>query len=347
MTTSDVRWSCSAQLDLLGFSDHLIVANWDIRTQTGGQAIERLSSLEDAIRIFEREKNAYPELYPSELHYIRFNDALFLGIDVEFLAPPTGQTTLTGGYSIDQLKKIDPQKGQTVFEGTTAESGGDVAKFLGLVARIHKYINAREAEKSFPGCRTVVASGLRKCFKDRKGDPDFFSANFSVSTAYEAEKKGSSAGLKGNHLYVEGDVAMAISYCKPCYAILGFSKFFRTDSSLIDPYQFKHKQEGTLFLPQRSWTVPEPITLDIMKKRLAFRRLNPTVLTNLQLFKDYQRFAESPTKNNELEKWIGDSLFAPTPSVDQVNKRRTSMEYPLLSLKFSLDEDYSRFFGHE
>lgn len=326
-----------------------MVANWDIRTQTGGQAIERLSSLEEAVGLFEAEKTNYPELYPSELQYIQINDALFLGIDVEYLAPPTGQTTLTGGYSIDQLKKTHPQKGQTVSEGTTAESGGDVAKFLGLVARIHKYINAREAEKNFPGCRTVVASGLRKCFRDRKGVDDFFSANFSVSTAFEAEKKGSSAGFKGNYLYVEDDVAMAISYCKPCCAILGFSKFLRTDSSLIDPYQYQHKQEGTLFLPRSSWTVPEPFALDIMKKRLAFRRLNPTVLTNLQLFKDYQRFG---TKNGQVEREISDSLSTSTPSLEEVNNsclplRKLKKEYPFLFLEFSLDMDYSNFFGQE
>ncbi len=353
MTTSDVRWSCSAQLDLLGFSNHLMLANWDIRTQTGGQAIERLSSLEETIRLFEREKTAYPELYPSELQYTRFNDALFLGIDVEYLAPPTGQITLTGGYSYDELKKIHPQNGQTVFKGTTQESGGDVAKFLGLVARIHEYINAREAEKRFPGCRTVVASGLRKCFKDRKGEADFFSANFSVSTAFEAEKKGSSAELKGNHLYVEDDVAMAISYCKPCHAILGFSKFHRTDSSLV--YSYQYLQEGTSFLSHCSWTVLEPIILDIMKKRLTFRRLNPTVLTNLQLFKDYQRVG---TKNGQFEREISNSLSASTPSLEDVNvssfpfrkienKKQTSTEYPFLFLKFSLEDDYSNFFRQE
>jgi len=323
-----------------------MVANWDIRTQAGSQAIDRLSSLEKAIQLFEQEKAAYPDLYPSGLQYIRFNDALFLGIDIEYLAPPTGQTTLTGGYSIDQLQKIYPQEGQIAFEGTTAESGGDVAKFLGLVARIHKYINVREAEKSFPGCRTVVASGLRKCFRNRKGVDDFFSANFSVSTAFEAEKMGSSAGLKGNHLYVEDDVAMAISYCEPCYAILGFSKFFRTDS-LIDPYQYQHEQEGALFLPRGSWTVPEPVTLDILKKRLAFRRLNPTVLTNLQLFKDYQQFAIEPTKNGKFAKQISDSLSTSTPSLEEVNKKKTRTEHPFLFLEFSLDTDYSNFFGQE
>jgi len=332
-----------------------MVANLDIRTQAGGQALERLLSLEKAIQLFERERTDYPKLYPHELRCFRFNDALFLGIDVDYLAPPTGQTTLTGGYSIAQLKKMHPPRGQTVFQGTTAESGADVGKFLGLVARIHKYINAREANKSFPGCRTVVASGLRKCFKYGNAVDDFFSANFSVSTAFEAQEKGGSAGLKGNHLYVEDDVAMAISYCKPCYAILGFSKFLRTDSFLIDPYQYKQLQEGTLVLPRGSWTVPEPITLDIMKKRLTFRRLNPTVLTNLQLFKDYQQFA---TKNGQVEREISNSLSSSTPTLEEVNnlsmpfgkiesKKQTSTEYPFLFLEFSLDEDYSNFFGQE
>ena len=352
MTASDVRWSCSAQLDLLGFSNHLMVANWDIRTQTGGQAIERLTSLEEAIRLFEREKAHYPDLYPSGLQYIRFNDAIFLGIDVEHLAPPTGQTTLTGGYSIDQLRKLHPKEGQTTLEGTTAESGADVAKFLGLVARIHQYVNESEAKKSFPGCRTLVASGLRKCFNDRTGADDFFSANLSVSTAFEAGQQGSSAGLSGNYLYVEDDVAMAISYCEPCHAILGFSKFFPTDSLITDPYQYKHVQEGTISLPRGSWTVSEPIMLDIMKKRLTLRSLNPTVLTNLQLFKDYQQLGTRP-KAEEVEKLISDSLSAPTPSLEDVNKearngfRNVFMAYPFLSLTFSLDADYSNFLRQE
>ena len=149
MINSDVRWACSAQLDLLGFSNHLMIANCDIRTQIGAQAVERLSSLEEAIRLFEKEKSNYPDLYPNELQYLRFNDAIFLGIDVKYLVPPTGQTNLTGGYSIDQLRKKHPQKGQITFEGTTTESSSNVAKFLGLVARIHKYINEREAEKGF------------------------------------------------------------------------------------------------------------------------------------------------------------------------------------------------------
>jgi hypothetical protein len=350
MTTSDVRWSCTAQLDLLGFSNHLALTNWDIRTQTGVQAIERLTSLEGAIRLFEHERTDYPQLYPSGLQYIRFNDALFLGIDDQYLEPPPGRITLTGGYSWDQLRKIRPQNGQTALQGTAVEPGSDVAKFLGLVARIHTYVNRREAEKSFPGCRTVVASGLRKCFADRKGIDDFFSANFSVSTVFEAETKGNSVGLKDNHLYVEDDVGMAISYCQPCHAILGYSKFIRTDSSLIDPYQCPCVQKNMIAFPRVSYSVPELVVLDILKRRLTFRRLNPTVLTNLQLFKDYQRFG---TENGQLEREISDSLSTSTPSLAEVNSsslalwKQTGTKYPFLSLEFSLDTDYRNFFGQE
>ena len=344
-----MRWACSAQLDLLGFANHLMIANCDIRTQTGAEAIERLSSLEEAIRFFEKEKSNYPNLYPSGLEYFRFNDAIFLGIDVKYLDPPTGQTSLTCGYSIDQLRKRYPQEGQTVFEGTTAESGGNVAKFLGLVARMHEYINKREAEKSFPGCRTVVASGLRKCFKDREGLDDFFSANFSISTVFEAEKKGSSAGLKGNHFYVEDDIAMAISYCEPCYAIMGFAKFIYSDSPLLDPYNYNQLQEGSISLSLSSWIIPKPISLDIMKKHHTFRRLNPKVLTNFQLFKDYERLAIE-SKDESLEKEIYNSLFTSTPSLEEVNNSKKIIEkegiqYPFLFLNFSLDSDYSSFFG--
>ena len=92
--------------------------------------------------------------------------------------------------------------------------------------------------------------------------------------------------------------------------------------------------------------------LDIMKKRLTFRSLNPTVLTNLQLFKDYQQLGTRP-KAEELEKLISDSISASTPSLGDVNKeardgfRNVFMAYPFLSLTFSLDADYSNFFDQQ
>jgi len=91
---------------------------------------------------------------------------------------------------------------------------------------------------------------------------------------------------------------------------------------------------------------------DIMKKRLTFRSLNPTVLTNLQLFKDYQQLGTRP-KAEEVEKLISDSIYTSTPSLEDVNKKardgnwKLFKAYPFLFLTFSLDADYSNFFGQE
>jgi hypothetical protein len=126
-------------------------------------------------------------------------------------------------------------------------------------------------------------------------------------------------------------------------AILGFSKFFRTDPSIIVPYQYQPSQVVTL--QKSSWTVPDPVTLDIMKKRLTFRRLNADVLTNLQLFKDYQRISSEPAAIGLFDKGINDSLSSPTPSLEDVNKMATPWQFAFLCLVFNLDTDYSKFFG--
>jgi hypothetical protein len=291
---TDVRWSCSAQIDLLGFSNHLMTTNWDIRTPVGTQAIERLTILEDAIRIFDQERINHPDLYPKELHYFRFNDALFIGLDVKNLLPPTGRTTLMGGYNIEQLRKLTLENGTLNIEETIWESGSEVAKLLGLVARIHNYINEEEAKKSFPGCRTIVASGLRKCFINNEGKDDFFSANFSISMAFEAGKCGSSVGMKDNNLYVEDDVATAISYCGPCNAILGFSQFINRDS-LFEPYQYKPKNISVL--SKNMWIIPEPINIEIMKKRLVLGFLTPV---SSRIFK-YMRNTRELLKSRMIE----------------------------------------------
>ena len=47
-----------------------------------------------------------------------------------------------------------------------------VAKFLGLVARTHNYINRVEEQANYPGCRTIVATGLRQPLLDRHGDDE-------------------------------------------------------------------------------------------------------------------------------------------------------------------------------
>ena len=101
-------------------------------------------------------------------------------------------------------------------------------------------------------------------------------------------------------------------------------------------------------IPWSSWSVQAPVPVRVMRKDLVFRRLNPAVLTNLQLFKDYQRFAGD---DGELEGKIRKSLETSTPSLEDINRiaglTRSSNKYPFLSLLFELDADYHSFFGQK
>jgi len=333
-------------VDLLGFANQIALSRSDIREHMGEQAVERLASLERALRLIEQERSRYPQLYPTGLHYVRVNDALFLGIDAEHLSPPKGQITLTGGYSIDELRRERPRRGSDIAKGTLRDSAGDVAKFLGLVARVHDYVNAQEAQHSLPGCRTVVASGLRKRFEDRQGNDDFFAANFSLSVAYEAQAKGSAIGLKGNSLYVEHDVAIAVSYIEVCHAIMASAKFLSLSSAVVDPYQYYPAKDGQVILRGGSWRVHDPIVVELLNQERVFRRLNPSVLTNLQLFADYRQIAFENNDNKRLGELVRDALNNATPTAEELNDPLREAKGSLfVRLYFSLDKDYEQFFG--
>jgi len=238
-----------------------------------------------------------------------------------------------------------PKEGEKLLR-PAKDSGGEVAKFLGLVARVHDYINAREAEKSFPGCRTVVASGLRKRFKDREGKDDFFAANLSASVVFEAQEQGSKVGIKGNFLYVEDDVATAITYSEVCHAILACAKFFSLESPVvIEPYDYLPPNFGVF--RGRSWHIYEPAIVPIMNHEYIFRRLSPRALTNLQLFTDFQRIAGEERDGKE-ELFFSEALDTGTPTLKELNTFQSKQSrHPFLGLCFPLDMDYEEFFGKE
>lgn len=221
-------------------------------------------------------------------------------------------------------------------------------KFLGLVARVHDYVNAQEAQHSLPGCRTVVASGLRKRFEDRQGNDDFFAANFPLSVAYEAQAKGSAVGLKGNALFVEHDVAVAVSYIEVCHAIMASAKFLSLSPALVDPCQFYPANDGHLILKGGSWKVYDPIVVEIMNQERVFRRLNPSVLTNLQLFADYRRIAFESNDTGAIGELVRDALNNPTPTVEELNHPFSDTKGSLfVRLYFSLDKDYEQLFARK
>lgn len=337
----DTVFSITSHIDLLGFSSHLILGNYDIRSKIGAEAIERLKIIENAIDLFEKEKCKFPQIYPinKNLFYYRFNDSLFLGIDLrEDIIPGIGEVNITGGCSVSYFEKITKDKlgsessGKKFYE-FYAQEGIEVAKFIGLVSRIHNFINTKERENNFPGCRTVISSGLRKKFIDRLGKDDFFSANFSLANAYLANKKGKKEGISGNSLYMEDNVARAIRYDEYCKSILSYSKFINKHE-YADPY-------GDSYMVFDSYLVlSEKRKITLFEKEFCFRNLNSNILAIFQLFPLLKKFLEGKkAPNNYIENLVR-SIKKTELSLHEMHKRETKIRnYPLFSLEFKLDED--------
>src|SRR4051812_27734629 len=76
----------TANLDLLGFSQHLEASNNDLRTKIGLQAIKRLSRLDKAIDLFLDEskkcKAEYGDRFMTALRQVRINDAIIATLDL-------------------------------------------------------------------------------------------------------------------------------------------------------------------------------------------------------------------------------------------------------------------------
>lgn len=337
----DTVFSITSHIDLLGFSSHLILGNYDIRSTIGAEAIERLKIIENAIDLFEKEKCKFPQIYPinKNLFYYRFNDSLFLGIDLrEDIIPGIGNVNITGGGSISNFEKMTKEKlgsknSSKKFYEFYAQEGIEVAKFVGLVSRIHNFINTKERENNFPGCRTVISSGLRKKFIDRSGKDDFYSANFSLANAYLTNKKGKKEGISGNGLYMEDNVARAIRYDEYCKSILSYSKF-------INKHEYADPYGDSYMLYDSNLVLSEKKKITLFKKEFCFRNLNSNILAIFQLFPLLKKFLEGKKAPNSYIENLVKSIGKTAPPLNEMQELQTRIQnYPLLSLEFRLDED--------
>ena len=167
----DIKYCVTAIIDLLGFSSHLELGQHDLRTNIGKQAIDRLQMLEEAVAMFEAEMQHSKSEYPENLNYIRINDALILTIDLPtFLTPPIGEAMSTGPSPMELGKyfsenEMEPEEVfMEAYRKKVSNSTESLSSFLGLIARLHKYIIRRENENFFPGAKTVISTGYRKPF---------------------------------------------------------------------------------------------------------------------------------------------------------------------------------------
>jgi hypothetical protein len=335
-------FSITAIIDLLGFANHLILASNDLRTGIGQYASKRLQALEDAIVLMEKERERHADIYPETFRYIRLNDAIIFGIDVrEFLKPPVGQTHVLG-FSFSQLEKLAGEQLSSeglekVYNEHFGGEGLKVAKFVGIVARIHNYINHREEAINMPGCRTVICSGLRYRIYDRENKEDYYSANFSLSNAYLTSSLGTKEGIKGNRLYMESGVARIAGLAKYVHALLAYSKYINARKE-DDPYLFL----TNAVIMQNQYEESTPFEIELFGKKYTFRNLNSYTLSNLQILPELTEIKRTNIQINSFTKELIESIEKNTPSLSALSKNAFSsgIDYALLFLKFDLEEDY-------
>ncbi len=277
--SSSVKFCAFAMIDLLGFSSHLEVSGYDLRTSVGKQAEERLVHLEDALEAIQVERANRSEYFPSGLGLRRINDAILVTLDLHDVLIPSVGGNRFGGLSADRLGRFvdldkveDLSEYEEVADRLMSEATEPLEKFLGLVARLYLRVNEADGRAHFPGAKAVVATGFRRPFLRRDGHDDQLSANFAFANAFEAEKN-----LRGAGFYVDNQIVELL--CGDQYAknLIRFGHFMPN----LEPFNCfdddSGRGDGLVTM-----VVPEPVRMELFRKPYVFRSLNPSPLTYLQ-----------------------------------------------------------------
>jgi hypothetical protein len=274
---SDVKFCVCALLDLLGFSSHLEISAHDLRTAIGEHATMRLENLEAAAQIVRKEQTEAQEHYPDGLHLQRINDAIVIAMDLDdILRPSVGQTAFHG-MTPATLIEFSPDGAQedaalTAVETRLQQAVDSLARFVGLVARLHLFIQKREGGQFFPGAKTVVATGFRKPFAVSGKSDDVLSANFAFANAFVAEK-----GLHGPHFFADNGVLEILARNVAAFNLVRLAHYHWQEKP-FDPLAGEFK-EGVYFDKAEA---PSPIEVTLFRRRYWFRRLNASPLSFVQ-----------------------------------------------------------------
>jgi hypothetical protein len=346
-------FSVSAHIDLLGFSSNLVLSSYDLRTKIGKEAIQRLRIIENAIELIEEEIEENKNFYPESLRFMRFNDSLILGIDINPpIMPQIGKPNEGGKLSLKQIENYfgnDSEENKVsdkMKEHFNIESF-NTSQFIGLISRIHNFINHKEFEMHMPGCRSIISSGLRYKFINKKDKTeDFYTANFSLANAYIANELGSKSGFTGNKCYLEDNVAILCGYNVYPKRILGFTKFLRNDIQ-DDPYEGTEKN---ILAMNTNYYISKPLSVDLFNKKYIFREINTFPAAYLQLFPWFtslitKEFAEE----SNITKKIIDCIINDTPNLEKINSKENRLlsspnfSYPILFIPFGLQDKISEY----
>lgn len=278
---SGVKFSVCALVDLLGFSSHLEISGYDLRTAIGEQAIRRLETLEEGMALIRKEAEQLPQVVPEGLRVQRINDAIICTMDLDdFLLPSTGQTRFTGTSANDLAAHFDLESFDNsadflpVYEARLREAVEPIQQFLGIVARLHLFIQKREGIGFFPGARTVISTGFRRPFRSLQDQEDALSANFAFANAIVANKS-----LHGPHLYIDNNLIELCSRDRLARNLMRFSCFEWGDAA-YDCLRDEQPAEGVTW--GEATEVSDPEALILFRRRYLFRRLNASPLSYLQ-----------------------------------------------------------------
>jgi hypothetical protein len=293
-----IKFCVCAMIDLQGFSSHLEISSYDLRTNIGEQAVKRLENLDEIIQLLNSERSSRPEYYPSSFQIQRINDAVFIAMDLDDILKPNKGVTIFQGITGDGISITDEQmesyeKYQTAYDSKIQIALTPLIQFIGFISRIHLSLNKIEGENFFPGAKTVISTGFRRPFKD-----DYFSANFALSNAYHAEKS-----LHGSTLYVENGILHMLSFNKYARNLLRLSHFLFKKTS-FDCFENNDDMPYTL---SDEPSIANPLSMKLFRKEYQFRELNASPLSYLQnvpLLIEYLKETKSADLSNIFFKHI-------------------------------------------
>lgn len=289
----DLVYSVAAVIDLQGFAAHLETGANDLRTTIGKEAITRLGFLDAARKLVETEAAELPPAYPRSLHISRINDALILHLDLpDRLRPSVGQTARSG-YTVFEMEEYfeidryldddDDGKRFSADVAATLESDvTDLIRFVGLVARLHQFVNAREWEAQFPGAKTICASGYRRHYITSDGSEDRLAANFAFANAQVADQF-----LHGPRLFLDDNITKLLCINRFARNLVRHACFVGSDAA-FDPTT--DPTDGFYTSCSVELSVPERVHL--FRAPFDYRRLNPAPLTFLQLLPELTPFLD-------------------------------------------------------
>lgn len=312
----------SGFIDLLGFSQHLHLANYDTRTLIGETALKRLTVLEDVLNLIDEEERMHPQSYPEvKVNRTRFNDAIFFTMDLGHLMEVEIGEHLWKGYNGSTLIKWIQENHGTPLEELTNETRkqcNDVAKFVSLLARVHSTINKYEHDNHFPGARTIISTGLKVSDDEKPLDP--FSANFALSNAYIVDSKGSKGGFGGNKFYLEDSAAHIIGAGSK-HANSLYQSNIHSEIKYHDPYDLSiHEGEnvdGTYIVYSKARIQQT----EFFGKTFTFREVNPNPLTWIQWihYIEEEIGLKEALKNDTVKK-VFVSVGSRQPTIQELNE---------------------------